>query len=165
MNRHRRQLFVAAALLAAGTVAHAQLPAAEENGPAGGKMRHRRHGGKRRFQHDPERRAQQQQAFKDELQLSESQQAAWDRYQHAIQPQARSRDEHRHEDWSNLSTPERLDRMQARQAERQQHMEQRMQAVRDFYAQLNPEQQKAFDQRARRHGRGPRGKFMRQPKV
>lgn len=164
MNPHRRQLFVAAALLAAGTLAHAQLPAAgETSGPAAGRMRHRHPEGKRRFSHDAERHARRQQAFKDELKLSEAQQPAWERYQQAMQPQAGAGARQQPEDLSGLSTPERLDRMQARQAERQQRMEQRMQAVRDFYVELTPEQQKIFDERARRRGRGD--KFMRQPKA
>lgn len=45
----------------------------------------------------------------------------------------------------NLTTPERLDRMQARQAERQQQFARHADAIKRFYAQLSPAQQKAFD--------------------
>lgn len=51
-----------------------------------------------------------------------------------------------------LTTPQRLDRMQARMAERQAAFAKRADAVRRFYAQLSPSQQKAFD--ALHEGRG-----------
>jgi hypothetical protein len=46
---------------------------------------------------------------------------------------------------ANLTTPQRLDRMQARLAERQARFAQRADAIKRFYAQLTPAQQKAFD--------------------
>ena len=55
----------------------------------------------------------------------------------------------------NLTTPQRLDRAQARMAERQAAFAKRADAVRRFYAQLSPAQQKAFD--ALHEGRGMRG--------
>jgi Spy/CpxP family protein refolding chaperone len=45
----------------------------------------------------------------------------------------------------NLTTPQRLDRAQARMAERQAAFAKRADAIRRFYAQLSPTQQKAFD--------------------
>lgn len=45
----------------------------------------------------------------------------------------------------NLTTPQRLDRMQARMAERQAAFTRRADAIRRFYAQLSPAQQRAFD--------------------
>lgn len=57
---------------------------------------------------------------------------------------------------AQLTTPQRIDRMQAMQAERQQFMTQRMDAIKAFYAQLTPEQQKVYDQQAMRHGKGGR---------
>ena len=44
-----------------------------------------------------------------------------------------------------LTTPERLDRMRARMAERQAAFEHRAEATKRFYAQLSPAQQRAFD--------------------
>ncbi len=46
---------------------------------------------------------------------------------------------------AHLTTPERLDRMEARMAEHQSRMQAHIQAVKTFYAALTPEQQKAFD--------------------
>lgn len=44
-----------------------------------------------------------------------------------------------------LTTPERLDRMAQRQAERQQRLQKMTAAVKTFYAALTPEQRKVFD--------------------
>ena len=44
-----------------------------------------------------------------------------------------------------LPTPERLDRMQARMSERQAQFARRAEAIKRFYAQLTPSQQRAFD--------------------
>jgi len=44
-----------------------------------------------------------------------------------------------------LTTPERLDRMQARMAERQARFQRTADAVKHFYALLSPEQKRAFD--------------------
>jgi hypothetical protein len=52
----------------------------------------------------------------------------------------------------NLTTPQRLDRMQARMAERQQQFARRAEAIKRFYAQLSPAQQKAFDAMHEGHG-------------
>lgn len=52
----------------------------------------------------------------------------------------------------DLTTPQRLDRMQARLGERQAQFTRKAEAVRRFYAQLNPGQQRAFD--ALHEGRG-----------
>jgi protein CpxP len=70
-------------------------------------------------------------------------------------------------DARDLSTPQRLDRMQARLAEHQARFARRADAVKRFYAQLSPAQQRAFDAlhdgpggmhgRGGRHGHGPGG--------
>ena len=44
-----------------------------------------------------------------------------------------------------LTTPERLDRMAQRQAERQQRMQKASAVIKTFYAALTPEQRKVFD--------------------
>jgi len=61
-----------------------------------------------------------------------------------------------------LTTPQRLDRMQARLAEMQARFAQRADAVKRFYAQLSPTQQRAFDALhegfgRHMHGHGGRG--------
>ena len=71
----------------------------------------------------------------------------------AARPPESGADRHAFE---RLTTPERLDRMQAMQTERQNRMAARNQAIKQFYGQLSAEQQKVFDQQtARGHGHGP----------
>lgn len=69
--------------------------------------------------------------------------------------------EHRREargEARSLTTPERLDRLQAKMAERQQRVAQRIEATKRFYAQLSPSQQRAFDTlHAGRGGMGHHG--------
>ena len=48
-------------------------------------------------------------------------------------------------DKASLTTPERLDRVASRMAERQAAFQQRATAIKQFYAVLSPEQQRAFD--------------------
>ncbi len=58
---------------------------------------------------------------------------------------------------AKMTTPQRLDRMQTRQAERSAMFAKRIDATRSFYAALTPEQQKTFDAEGMRFGhRGPR---------
>jgi Spy/CpxP family protein refolding chaperone len=55
---------------------------------------------------------------------------------------------HKKEDWkemSKLPTPDRLDHILARAKEREQRIEMRVQATKEFYGQLTPAQQKTFD--------------------
>jgi len=58
---------------------------------------------------------------------------------------------------SQLTTPQRMELMDKRMAERQAQMKQRSDAVKAFYAQLTPEQQKTFDSRPMRGGPGGPG--------
>lgn len=86
-----------------------------------------------------------QNALHDKLGLSASQEGAWNDFIVKSKP-----NEHRtRPDWSELSklpTPDRLDHMLAMMKERQQAMESHAEAVKAFYAQLTPEQQKIFDE-------------------
>ena len=61
-----------------------------------------------------------------------------------------------------MSTPQRLDALRARSAERLATLDRRIAATKAFYAQLSPAQQKAFDAMAPHGGmRGQHG--MRGP--
>lgn len=123
----------------------------------------------RKGERDPaqryERMNQRQQAklvaLKGKLQLNAQQESAWNGYAEALklsrpanaQPRL-SRDAFR-----QLTTPERLDRMQALQAERSARFTRHAEATRSFYAQLTPEQQKTFDaETLRAHGKRHHGK-------
>ena len=100
-----------------------------------------------------EHRAKRMDALKQELKLDAKQEDAWNRYTEAMSQSRQPRSKDDRVDFSKLSTPERLDHMRERMAERQERFEQRSDAIKAFYAELTPEQQKIFDERATR---GPR---------
>jgi len=88
------------------------------------------------------------------LQLRPDQEPALHAFVGAMQPspeQMQRREAERGEG-AELTTPQRLDRMQARMADRQAEFARRADAVRRFYAQLSPSQQKAFDALPMGHG-------------
>jgi hypothetical protein len=103
------------------------------------------------------------------LQLRPDQEPALHTFVTAMQPSAEQlqrREAARTEraEARNLTTPQRLDRMQARLAERQAAFARRSDAIKRFYAQLTPAQQRAFDALpmgrgdGRGHGRGGFGR-------
>lgn len=110
------------------------------------------------------RMAERQAAFKAELKLTPEQEPAWSAFIARSQPQAGAMPRQgTREDWSKLTTPQRLDKMQALKAERDAAMAKRVDAIKSFYAVLSADQQKVFDskhlggfQRAGMH-RGHRG--------
>lgn len=92
-----------------------------------------------------QKRAERQAALKAELKLTPEQEPAWNAFIARTQPQARPARQGRREDWSQLTTPQRLDRMQALKGERDAAMAKRIDAIKSFYASLNADQQKVFD--------------------
>jgi len=96
------------------------------------------------------RRAAHQERLKTRLQLTPAQEPAWLAFVARMQPEKgarvqRERTQSQDSKWSELTTPERLDLMQARMAEREAAMGKRVEAIKSFYATLNPSQQKVFD--------------------
>ena len=81
------------------------------------------------------------------LQLRPDQEPALRALIEGMRPPADMRERFRQERqaMAKLSTPERLDRMRARMGERQAQFDRRAAAIKRFYAQLTPAQQKAFD--------------------
>ena len=163
-----KQLLLASLLAATGVIATAQTaPAAPvapaaATAPAAGEAPAQRARGQR----DPAevqkrmaaRSAQHQAELKAALKLTPAQEGAWTRFTGAMQPPAAGpRDRMDREAFKNMTTPQRIDAMEKRQAEHQAHMKQRGEAVKAFYAQLTPEQQKVFDERGMRHGEGKGG--------
>ena len=99
-----------------------------------------------------ERRARRLADFKQKLQLSPGQEAAWNSYVAMLKPSGAFKRQDRAE-FARLSTPERIDRMRALRAERMAQMDQRGDATKTLYAALAPQQKKVFDdETARRHG-------------
>jgi hypothetical protein len=56
--------------------------------------------------------------------------------------------------FEQMTTPERLDQMQAMKAQRDAHMQQRTEATKVFYAMLNTDQKQVFDQETARMMKG-----------
>lgn len=104
---------------------------------------------------DPARRQalldQRNAALKGQLNLTAEQEPAWNAYVEA-QKSAMSMANHQRPDpaeLAKLSTPERLDKMQALRAQRMGEMtvamDKRLEATKTLYAALTPTQQKIFD--------------------
>jgi protein CpxP len=155
MKYTHKHLIVAALLAAFGMAADAQTPPSAAT-PAQGR------GGMTAGQADPalmqqhmaqrqERMAKRQAEFKQKLQLSPGQEAAWDSYVAALKPSG-SFKRHDRAEFVRLSTPERIDRMRAHRAERMAAMDRRDEATKTFYAVLTPQQKKAFDDATVRRG-------------
>lgn len=158
-----RQRLLWAGLLASATFAasaQTPVPPAAEAQPGAQQQRSVRVGEARR---DPaqrlermrEHRAQRLTALKQKLQLNPAQESAWQSFSTASQPPARPHERLDRAEFEKLTTPQRLDRMQARQAERAERFASRAAATRSFYAALTPDQQKVFDTESLRFG--PRG--------
>lgn len=113
-----------------------------------------------RFERMQAHRAQRMAALKEKLKLSPAQESAWTTFTASQQPVARAGGQGRPDraELAKLTTPQRLDRMQARQAERSAMFAKRADATRGFYAALTAEQQRTFDAESARHlGRGGHG--------
>lgn len=127
--------------------AHAQHPtqATTETGKADMSQRHAQ-----RMESMQKYHAERQAKLKTELKLTAAQEPAWNAFVARTAPEPHAMKAGAREDWSKLTTPERLDKMQAMKAERDAQMTKRIDATKSFYAALTPEQQKVFDTQA--HG-------------
>jgi len=95
-------------------------------------------------------------AIKKQLSLTPEQDAAWGRWVESIKPVDGMRhSEMKMADWTGLTTPQRLDKMQAMHEEHSQRMSQSLarhsEATKTFYAALTEAQQKTFDQMTLQH--------------
>ena len=106
-------------------------------------------------------RHQREQRLHDLLQIRPEQDGAFRAYLTTLESQRRPGEhgpgrEGRPGQEKQLTTPERLDRMAARMAERQQRFQATAAATKTFYAALSPDQRKAFDAMPRMGGGGHR---------
>ena len=154
-------LLASATFCSAGAFAQAPsapgVPTAETQSGAAPSAHHKRMDPTKRMERMRAHRAQRMAALKQKLQLTPAQQGAWDSFAGAQQPPARPAGEARmnRAEFAKMTTPQRLDRMQARQTERSAMFAKRADATRSFYAALTPEQQKTFDTETMHFG--PRG--------
>lgn len=150
-------LLIGAAILSLGGAALAQ--------PAPGMMSGVQDAGPRhdRGDHAPrdpaEMAARRAQHLRDALQLTPAQEPALTAFIAALAPPAGMRDRMRAErgERAAMTTPQRLDRMKARMAERQVQFGRRADATMRFYSQLSPSQKKAFDALGPMGGHGGKG--------
>ncbi|SIQ31201.1 Spy/CpxP family protein refolding chaperone [Pseudacidovorax sp. RU35E] len=165
MKSHRHSLLVAGLMACAAFTASAQPAPADPAGvmpPAAGAQAER-HGKamdpQQRMERMKARHAKRMADLKAKLQLTGAQQSAWESYAGAFTPPAMPPGPR--PDVAKMTTPERLDRMQARQAEHQARFAKIADATRTFYSQLTPQQRQTFDAETvpRMHARGdhPRG--------
>ncbi len=104
---------------------------------------HMGHGQKMHTQR-AEQHAQHLGDLKSKLNLTADQATAWQSFEQSMQ----SRDHHSRPDraaFEKMTTPERIDQMQAMKAQRDAAMQKHAQATKTFYVQLNAEQKKVFD--------------------
>ena len=136
-------------LLAAGLVASLGLSVAFAQAPAGG-GRHDPAKHEQRIARMQEHHAQKLAELKAKLQIHAAQESAWNAWVAAMQPPARGQ----RPDLAAMTTPQRIDYMQARRAERAAAQDQRAQVTKSFYGVLSAAQQKVFDAETLRMGRG-----------
>ncbi|MGJ7509351.1 Spy/CpxP family protein refolding chaperone [Variovorax sp. GT1P44] len=137
-------LLASATFASAGAFAQAQPGVQQPGAQPQAEQRHNREDRAQRFERVQKQRAERLSALKEKLKLTPAQEGAWSSFASAQQPPARPAGQARAE-FAKLTTPQRLDRMQARQAERSAMFAKRADATRSFYAALTPEQQKTFD--------------------
>lgn len=113
-----------------------------------------------RHHRDPaEMRAHMAEHLRAVLQLQPSQDGALNAFLDAMKPPGGMRDGAGagRDQMQHMTTPQRLDRMAQRLDAQRARMLARIAATRQFYAQLTPPQQKAFDDLPMMMGRGGRG--------
>ena len=158
MTHSPKQLLAAAVLAAMGFAAVAQTPAAPPYGAAAAPTPSAQPD--RMGRHDPARMqariAERQARFKQLLQITPAQDAAWNAFVASMQPPANWKRPDRAE-FERLTTPERIDRMRALRTERMARMDKRGEATKALYAVLSPEQKRVFDERTARRGMGGHG--------
>jgi periplasmic protein CpxP/Spy len=161
------QHVLAAALLATfglAAVAQTQMPPVPATGRNAPEMQAHRGGDPARTEqrraHMQERMAKRMEAFKQKLKIDAGQEGAWSAWTSALKPSG-PRQRPNHAEMAQLTTPERIDRMRARRAERMAEMDKRMEATKTFYTALNADQKKVFDTESmrflRRGGKGGPG--------
>jgi hypothetical protein len=101
-------------------------------------------------------------ALKQQLQVTPAQDAAFNQWQQAMRPTGQRPQRPNFVEFARMTTPQRIDRLRELRAQRNAEQDRRADATKAFYAQLNPQQQKTFDEQSfgfmgrggRRHGGG-----------
>jgi hypothetical protein len=160
MNVNMKRAAAAAVLCLGLTVAASAAGAQDRPAAPGGPARGDRAAERQKMFENV--RHQREQRLHDLLQIRSDQDGAFRAYLAALESQHKPGDRGHGRDrgpgeHKAMTTPERLDRMAARMAERQQHFQQTAAATKTFYAALNADQRKAFDAMPRMGGGEGRG--------
>jgi len=99
------------------------------------------------------RHARHLEELKTSLKLQPEQEAAWNTFASTMKPHTMQERALSGADMDKLTTPERIDKMQALQTQHHAEMQKRADATKTFYASLSDAQKKTFDQHT--------AKFMR----
>ena len=148
-----RNTLIAASLLAGlSSLSFAQM------GPAaGGEHMAKMH------EHMSQRHTQHLTELKTQLKLQGEQEAAWAAFAQAMQPSAHASARFDRAALEKMSTPERLDQMQAHRAKMDAQMQKHVEATKVFYGVLSAEQKKVFDNETLRFMHGMRKGAPRHP--
>jgi len=129
-------------------------PATEPQGPAAG-MRPMHNPAMMQKMRDmmAQRHAQQLDALKTTLKLQAEQESSWNTFANSMKPMGPRPNKEAMQDMDALTTPERIDKMMVFKAQHDAQLQKQSEATKAFYAVLNSDQQKTFDQQT--------AKFMR----
>ncbi len=155
MNKYHKKFIIGLSVLGLGAtalVAHAEKEGSEHrHGPMSqGCMQGE---GKGKFAEHMKARMEKHQAeLHDKLKLSADQEPAWKIFIAAMMPPAGALQPMMdHAAMQKLPAPERMEKMMGKMKEHEAHMNERLAALKTFYATLNADQKKTFDDNA---GRG-----------
>jgi protein CpxP len=156
----QRLLIAASAAVLAGASTLAMARGGNDCGPMGGMGADMPNGprAEKMQARMGEQMAKRQADLKAKLQLSAEQEGAWTSFTAAMTPPNMANMPRLNPaEMQALTTPQRMEKMQAMKAERDAHMSKRMEATKAFYAALTPEQQKVFDAQTMRGMHGGQG--------
>jgi hypothetical protein len=150
MKSIRTTLIVTALMAGLTGLALAQNTTAPADNARAGRMEKMR---EHKSEHKAERHIQRLAELKSKLNLQAAQEPAWNTFTQSMQHPARMVRPER-ASLEKMTTPERLDQMQAMKAMRDARMQQRAEATKVFYAILSADQKQVFDQETGRMMKG-----------
>jgi protein CpxP len=152
MNGLRRTLLIGAVVIGMGGAAYAAQGDKAPDGQQGTSQGWKHGHGKFDPAKFKERMAKRQKELHDKLKLTAAQEPAWTTFIAAMAPPADMGKRPDRAEWAKLSAPERMEKRLGMMKQHEARMADRLQAMKTFYAQLTPEQQKVFNDNVGRRG-------------
>lgn len=137
MKSLRTSLITASLLLGLTSLTFAQTSSVQDVHRSERMEKMRKQMGQRHVQHLNE--------LKSKLQLQATQESAWTSFEQAMQMPKDAAPRTNRAAFEKMTTPERLDQMQAHKTQMDARMQKHADATRSFYATLTAEQKKVFD--------------------